>query len=252
MLFLGVDLGAMRSARIAVAGLVMLAACAGATADAVVKGGMGWRTTSYDIHMKVSPQVADYVERGLAPEIERLLPHNEINFTKTIPHITLYMTSFMTNEREALAAAFKRTAARLFSMFPACNVTMARAAPSGQYYLWHSKTPLCLQAMSDALVRDLSPFRDVNQSVPKWLDTVPEPQRSQMIEMHKQFGSPGVFQFFDPHVTVAWDAVEPTTPLDALSFPPLNMTITQLAIGTTTKHGAVLRNRDLAAYPPLP
>lgn len=242
----------MQKARVDAAGLVVLAVCAAVRAAAAARGDVDWRTTSYDIHMKVSPQVSNYVERGLAPEIARLLPHNEINFTRTIPHITLYMTLFMTNKSDALAAAFKRTAARLFTIFPACTVTMENAAPSGQYYLWHSKTPLCLQAMSDALVRELSPFRDVNQTAPKWLEAVPEPQRSQMLEMHKRYGSPGVFQFFDPHITVAWDAVEPTKPLNALSFPPFNMTVTQLAIGTTTKHGAVLRNRDLIAYPPLP
>jgi len=206
---------------------------------------------SFDIHMKVSSETDYFVENQLSPMINKLIAHNEINFTRTIPHITLYMTLFEKKFQDDIVINFKETAAKLLQQFPNCTLTMQRAAASGSYYLWHSSIPDCLQSMSNAFVEALARFRDMDQKVPKWLDDIPEPQRSEMIKLQKMYGSPGVMSYYDPHITVAWDDQEPVTPLDSLVFPPLNMTVTQFAVGLTTAHGAVLRDRDLVAYPPL-
>ena len=234
--------------RISVFALVMTAMVMVASGD----DRFGWRTMSLDIHMKLSAEATRYVEDVLSPQARAMLPHNEIDFAVTVPHITLYMTSFVTRRIDDLVVAFQDTAAHLLRHLPPCNVTMARAAPSGQFYLWHSTVPACLQNMSNALVEALAPFRDVNQTVPKWIEAVPEPQRSEMAALHRRYGSPGVFDYFDPHVTLAWDAVEPTTVLNRLAYPPLNMTVSHLAVGVVTRHGAVLRNRDLIVFPPMP
>ena len=128
---------------------------------------------------------------------------------------------------------------------------MQKATASGSYYLWHADIPQCLQSMSNEFVEALCKFRDMNQKIPKWLDDIPEPQRSEMIKLQMMYGSPSVMSYFDPHITVAWDDQEPLTPLDQLSFPALNLTVTQFAVGVTTAHGAVLRGRDLVAFPPV-
>jgi len=205
---------------------------------------------SYDIHMKVSPETAHYVEDELAPLVQKLLPHNDINFTRTIPHITLYMTMFNREYQDEIVSSFKQTASRLLVEYPSCNITMRNASASGSYYLWHASIPPCLQAMSDAFVENLAQYRDMNQSIPKWLYDIPEPQRSEMIKLDKMYGSPAVMSFFDPHITVAWDDQEPMTPLDQLEFPEFNITVQQFAIGLTTAHGAVLRGRDVIDFPP--
>jgi len=209
----------------------------------------GKKTITYDIHMKVNSEVEHYVEDQLAPAIAKLLPHNDLNFTQTIPHITLYMTSFMRSFQNNIAVTFKETAAKILHQYPQCNVTMRAAYATGYFYLWHTSIPPCLQAMSDAFVTNLAQFRDVNQSIPKWLLNITEPQRTEMIKLFKMYGSPSVMSYFDPHVTVAWDDREPMDPLEKLEFPPFNITVSQLAVGVTTAHGAVLRGHDLIAYP---
>ena len=208
------------------------------------------KSISYDIHMKVSPEAARFVEDQLSPLVSKLLPHNDLNFSRTIPHITLYMTLFLRQHQNEIVSTFKQTAEQLLHDYPQCNITMRSAAASGSYYLWHASIPPCLQSMSDAFVTSLCRFRDVNQPIPKWLDDIPEPQRSEMIKLQKMYGSPGVMSYYDPHITVAWDSQEPMTPLDKIEFPPFNITVTNFAIGMTTAHGAVLRGRDVAAYPP--
>ena len=179
---------------------------------------------SLDIHMKVSHQTATFVEQYLSPVVDQLLPHNDINFTRTIPHITLYMTMFKKENIDNLLVAFQRTAKALLETYPDCNLTMMKAAASGEYYLWHSNIPPCLQSMSDSFVNSLSQYRDLNQKIPKWLDEMPEPQRSEMIKLQTLYGSPVVMSYFDPHVTVAWDDQESMAPLDKLEFPLYNMT----------------------------
>jgi len=207
------------------------------------------KTISYDIHMKVNTETSHFVEDQLEPLVSKLLPHNDLNFSRTIPHITLYMTTFLRQYQDEIVVSFKQTAAKLLEQYPDCTVTMRAAAASGSYYLWHASIPPCLQAMSDAFVENLSPYRDLNQTIPKWLFDIPEPERSEMIKLDEMYGSPSVMSYFDPHITIAWDDQEPMTPLDKLDLPELNITVGEFAIGVTTAHGAVLKNRDLAAYP---
>jgi len=214
-------------------------------------GGGDRDVVSFDIHMKLSDESIRFIENELAPMVNKLLPHNDINFTRTIPHITLYMTLFQKQYIDDIMATFKVTASSLFGRFPYCNITMNHAAASGAYYLWHSSIPQCLQSMSDAFVESLSQFRVMDQKVPSWLNDIPEPQRSEMIKLQKMYGSPSVMSYFDPHITIAWDDQEPLTPLDSITLPAFNITVAQFAVGMTTAHGAVLRDHDLIAYPPI-
>jgi hypothetical protein len=44
-----------------------------------------------------------------------------------------------------------------------------------------------------------------NQTIPDWVQHLPEPERSAKIAFIKQYGSPNVFSQFQPHVTLACD-----------------------------------------------
>jgi hypothetical protein len=44
-----------------------------------------------------------------------------------------------------------------------------------------------------------------NQTVPDWVQHLPEPERSEKIAFIRQYGSPNVFSQFQPHVTLACD-----------------------------------------------
>ena len=84
-------------------------------------------------------------------------------------------------------------------------------------------SPACLQFMSDAVVNatyvivafSRSKLRHPlcmyhlavpNQTIPDWVQHLPEPERSEKIAYIKQYGSPNVFTQFQPHVTLACDA----------------------------------------------
>lgn len=200
-----------------------------------------------DIHAKLSPAVAEYVEGTLGPQIARLLPRNEVNFSSVIPHITLYMTQFADAEevRRAFTGTAKACAARGF--LP-CNVTMAAAGASGKFYLWGTELPPCLRALSNTFVEALAPLHDGNQPFPSWIRRLPEPQRSEMANLFFRYGSTTVLDHYAPHVTLAWDGAENTTVLDSLAYPRFTFTITSLALGRTGRHGTVLRGEDIAVY----
>jgi hypothetical protein len=44
-----------------------------------------------------------------------------------------------------------------------------------------------------------------NQTVPDWVQHLPEPERSEKIAFIRVYGSPNVFSQFQPHVTLACD-----------------------------------------------
>jgi hypothetical protein len=94
---------------------------------------------------------------------------------------------------------------------------------TGTYAMLTTGTPACLQFMSDAVVNatyvivafSRSKLRHPlcmyhlavpNQTIPDWVQHLPEPERSEKIAYIKQYGSPNVFTQFQPHVTLACDA----------------------------------------------
>lgn len=48
---------------------------------------------SYDVHLKVPSDVEEELIR-ISEKMTKLCPHNEVNFSKTIPHITMYLTVY--------------------------------------------------------------------------------------------------------------------------------------------------------------
>ena len=75
---------------------------------------------------------------------------------------------------------------------------MSKPVVSGQYFLWNAEVPECLQKISDAVTRTASMYRNKDQEVPEWVYNLPEPERSERIKLVEKYGSPGVFQYFNP------------------------------------------------------
>ena len=72
--------------------------------------------------------------------------------------------------------------------------------------MWNITQPnRCLQSLSDALVNNLHAYRTLNQTIPSWIYDLPnEEERKYKIELIDKYGSPNVFEQFQPHVTVGF------------------------------------------------
>ena len=66
----------------------------------------------------------------------------------------------------------------------------------------------------------------------------------------RRYGSPNVFDQFQPHVTIGWasSVTAVARAVAALDFEPVSFRADVAALGTTGLHGTVLRGRDLARY----
>lgn len=89
-----------------------------------------------------------------------------------------------------------------------------------------------------------------NQPIPDWVIALPEPLRSEKIDMIKQYGSPNVFDQFNPHVTLAWDAIDTMQPaFHRLNLQPRIVASEAVAIGSVGPHGTVIRGKNFAYFP---
>ena len=173
----------------------------GAAMAAMTAAAAGVRDNTFqelDVHMKLNGAALQYIEGDLRQRIAAAAPHNEVNFTTTIPHITLYLTEYVGALLPDAVAVLDTLVPRLAAQVGACNVTLGRPVVSGQYFMWNTEVPACLQQVSDTIALELARFRNKDQDVPEWVYNLPEPDRTRRINLVRQYGSPGVFQFFNP------------------------------------------------------
>merc|ERR1712065_69209 len=180
-----------------------------------------------------------------------VLPDDEVHLrTIDVPHVTLYLTSFLAKDVGTVVAK----AGEVVAGFGSCASYLNATVVSGAYGLWTGPPVPCLQAMSDALVRALVPYIGP-VSVPAWVNNLPPKEREEKIKLIHEYGSPNVFQGFQPHVTLAWDnSTSPTTFGSASDALGLNGVVTDyhpsaIAISHTGPHGTVLRNGTIAQFP---
>eukprot|EP01104_Vermistella_antarctica_P013471 TRINITY_DN4073_c0_g1_i1.p1 TRINITY_DN4073_c0_g1~~TRINITY_DN4073_c0_g1_i1.p1 ORF type:complete len:268 (+),score=49.85 TRINITY_DN4073_c0_g1_i1:125-928(+) len=129
-------------------------------------------------------------------------PTESINLNVTAaPHITLYLTMFET----VYYAKVMSTLALIAPSFQPCPVVLTDVFAQGTYAMWNVTNSECLQNNSNTVVMALNDFITPNQSIPSWVNSLPEPERTEKIDMIEQFGSPNVFSQFQPHVSVAGD-----------------------------------------------
>jgi len=201
-----------------------------------------------DVHLKLSPEILKYVEGELSTEINQLAPHNEVDFRLTIPHITLYLTEYVSANISDVVTTLNGVIPKLAKKIGSCRIDFGKPFAQGQYYMWRTEVPDCMQQIADNLTMELAKYRNVDQEVPDWVLTLPEPMRSERIALVHQYGSPNVFNYFDPHLTLAWSDQDDLTKLDQLNYPRFSFMVDQIGLGVVGDHGTVIRGKDVAQW----
>lgn len=116
--------------------------------------------------------------------------------------------------------------------------------------MWDVHVTPCLQKWSDLLATQLSKYMVPDQPIPDWVQVLPEPLRTEKINMIKEYGSPNVFDQFGPHVTLAWDAIDKMEPaFQLLNIQPRIVPSHAVAVGSVGPHGTVQRGKNFGYYP---
>ena len=191
-----------------------------------------------DIHLPLKSPTNEWQQEcplSQALESNRILRHywprtEEVDFFAPlhIPHVTLYQVDFDLEVDNATATSQSTAAAEmdpaklevfldtLYNMssanvLPQCEVVLAPPAiVFGAYTQWPVQPSDCLQVLSDSIVDELSRFIKRPPTIPDWVWTLPEPQRSRKLDMIRRYGSPNVYSEFQPHATVGFDTTTPT------------------------------------------
>mmetsp|Transcript_26599 Transcript_26599/g.57718 ORF Transcript_26599/g.57718 Transcript_26599/m.57718 type:complete len:264 (+) Transcript_26599:101-892(+) len=141
-------------------------------------------------------------------------------FSKHVPHVTLYQTDFSLERTINGTASIDEAKMRLFldtlhniSMvaLPQCEVTISHSPNvNGPYAMWPVHLTECLQIVSDEIVDATYKFIKRPPTIPDWIWSLPEPQRSRKLNMIKRYGSPNVYEEFEPHITAGYDVSNDT------------------------------------------
>jgi hypothetical protein len=121
---------------------------------------------------------------------------------------------------------------------------------NGTYAFWNVQNTQKLQWISDKVVNATSKFVAPNQPIPAWVQALPEPLRSLKISYIQKYGSPNVFEQFNPHVTVLFDAIDAhdsvVAAVTALPKYHSKAKLSVLGVGSVGNAGTVLKGKDLA------
>jgi len=157
-------------------------------------------------------------------------PHDreQIDFSsKHLPHITLFLSDFaLEEEKEEKTNAPKINSTRREEFLQTVQQTIYRTAQlqtmrsfyavlrpdpivNGLYAMWELSLSSSLQYLSNILVEATQPFVKPNQKIPEWIYDLPysSPHRKRKIDYIRRYGSPNVFEEFEPHLTVGYDEV---------------------------------------------
>lgn len=188
------------------------------------------------------------------------LMKNEIDLTHaSMPHVTLYLTEWQCSRapgpdpsqcKEQLDTALSEA---LYALkIESCRLTISAPYAAGNYAMLNVSRCSCVQRYSDTIVNATYTLAVANQTVPSWVYTLPEPERSEKIEDVKKYGSPNVFSQFQPHVTIGWaanaSAVAAAVKALAAKFAPFSYSADVVALGVSGAHGTVVRGADLAIF----
>jgi len=212
--------------------------------------------TYVDIHLPVLSNAYTQVLQA-NQLLNQQLNNTEINFQTSIPHVTLYLTSFTCPENDdnqdddcitQLKNAVSGITYGLASEF--CSLTLSDPFAAGTYLMLNVSLSSCLQRYSDTLVNTTYQLSQPNQTAPSWVHTLPEPERDEKLHDIALYGSPNVFNQFQPHVTIAWssDTNAIKKAAAALTFNPITYQSNVLGLGSVGNHGTVLRNDDYGLY----
>jgi hypothetical protein len=155
----------------------------------------GGQPFTADIHFPLSGDAAEVAIRANKFLGSQL--HNEVDFQRLhTPHVTLYLTEWQCEIEpeevckdpliDALSGALYAISASI------CTVTLGQPFASGNFAMLNVSLSPCLQQASDTVVKGTYQLAVANQSVPSWVDHLPEPVRSEKIAMIRKYGSPNV------------------------------------------------------------
>jgi hypothetical protein len=217
---------------------------------------------SLNLHITVGDECTQEARR-VNQAITDKDPHQQIMLNSaSLPHMTLYLTTFTKTNQQPIIDALNKT---IFgfngtaSSWPTnpCTVTMVpKLVATGDYTMWNSDNPECLQFMSDMVVNATRQFIDTRATmlIPSWVDRLPAYLRILKTDMIKNYGSPNVFSQFDPHVTIAHDDITPSDMAKVVQGPPpiqpknCTFIVSTVAIGLTGDYGTVQSGKDLAEF----
>ncbi len=109
-------------------------------------------------------------------------------------HCTLYMTDYAPDKVDTLKQALQSLAFRL-ARIPVTTTGLYRT-DNDWLFLNVERSP-ALQALSDVVVKKLSPWRAPKANPPDWIKDNPV-----KLENFMKYGSPNVFAGFEPHLTL--------------------------------------------------
>jgi 2'-5' RNA ligase len=200
--------------------------------------------TSLNIHLKL-PQEVEAAAISLNREASTLVPYEDIDLaSKEQPHVTLYLASFLDDHIDDVLAAIEEIMTPPPAVF---DYELLNLYPSGNYYMWNCSIPVELQQLSDRVVTATAQYHDPNPPHPTGIYDMPPEEQAKKLAMFAAYGSPNVFDAFQPHVTIAWDSYPEYVDQIADALPKDDLVPSQayqLAVGTVGPHGTVVRGRD--------
>jgi 2'-5' RNA ligase len=170
----------------------------------------------------------------------------QINFeTTSIPHITLYLTEFQEDVQDEIIQILENRIHK-----SPIRISSKELIINGAYAMYGIENTVALKSLSDNIVLALYKYRELDQVVPDWVYNLPEPTRSKKIRYVREYGSPNVFDEFDPHVTVGFDEIAPSDERRNVleqNWGCLDVLTLNIGVGIVGSYGTVVQ--ELAKIP---
>ncbi|WP_228730361.1 2'-5' RNA ligase family protein [Shewanella yunxiaonensis] len=109
-------------------------------------------------------------------------------------HITLYLTAFPDGSDAAIKQAVQQLSQQ---NQPLPLVAKGFTVTKGNWAFIEVERSPALQRLADAVTLALAPLRDPNPVLPAWVKAYPD-----KLAAFERYGSPNVFQNFEPHLTL--------------------------------------------------
>ncbi|WP_256383271.1 2'-5' RNA ligase family protein [Photobacterium toruni] len=111
-----------------------------------------------------------------------------------LPHITLYLTEYPTNNLKLL----KQKAQQLANQWHQFDLTLDHIQRTkGNWLMLDVDNTPELQQLADTATIMVAPLRTINPTIPTWVNHYPE-----KLAAFRRYGSPNVFMNFEPHITL--------------------------------------------------
>lgn len=109
-------------------------------------------------------------------------------------HITLYLSHYKENRTPELIKRVKNLARQERAL--QIQAALLQISPNAYVMLTVEKSKT-LQALSNKTVQVLAGLHDINAKIPAWAA-----QDAKRVNLFKQYGSPSVFELFNPHFSI--------------------------------------------------